>query len=340
MQLERDPRLLPVSHDPFNAETPLSDMVGVITPNDLHYVREHFAVPDRWEGLEVDGLVQQPLSLALVDLVRMPSRSVVVTLECAGNGRGFLEPPAPGEQWRLGAVGTAEWTGVPLRHVLERARPDPRAIEYIFAGADGGTPKGLDRRISFERSLPVARAMAGEVLLAYAMNGEPVPPDHGAPLRLVVPAAYGMDSVKRLRRITAVDRSFRGFFQADRYVVDGRPLGPIAPRSVVTAPREGEAVTSPVAIRGYCWSGGAPVARVELSVDGGRTWTDADIEDALSPYAWRRWQHVWATTRRGDAVLLARAVTTDGRSQPIEDVRTDLGYGNNAAQPVRIRLTA
>jgi DMSO/TMAO reductase YedYZ molybdopterin-dependent catalytic subunit len=337
MTPQRDERLVVVTPEPFNAETPLGEQAGVITPAPLHYVRNHFPLP-AWDGLVVDGAVDRPLRLGMEDLAAMPMRSLVVTLECAGNGRGFLEPPAPGEQWRLGAVGTAEWTGVPLRHVLELARPAPSAVEVLFAGADAGIAGGTPTR--FERSLPVAHALAGDILLAFAMNGEPLPADHGAPLRLVVPGMYGMASVKWLARIHAAREPFRGFFQVDRYSVDGKPLPNIAPRALITQPREGAVIGGPVQVRGYCWSGRAPIARVELSADGGRSWSDAEVEPAVSPFAWRRWQYGWEPSGPGDATLVARAWTADGACQPLEAQRTDLGYMNNGAQPVSVRIGA
>jgi len=337
MTTTHDERLVVVTPEPFNAETPLEEQRGIITPAPIHYVRNHFPIP-RWDHLAVEGEVERPLRLGLEDLASLPTRSLVVTLECAGNGRSFVEPPVPGEQWRLGAVGTAEWTGVPLRHVLERARISPKAVEVLFAGADRGTAGG--KQTAFERSLPVDRALDGDVILAFAMNGEPLPPDHGAPLRLVVPRMYGMASVKWLARIVAIDRRFRGWFQLDRYSVNGEPLPAIAPRAVITSPRDGVVVARPMIVRGYCWSGRAPIARVEVSDDGGGSWSDAEIEPPVSPYAWRRWQHRWEPRGPGDATLMARAWTTDGECQPLEPQRTDLGYMNNGARPVAVRIGA
>ncbi|MBI2773636.1 MAG: sulfite oxidase [Chloroflexi bacterium] len=338
MEPRRDPRLIAVSDDPFNAETPLSQQVGVITPAPLHYVRSHFPIP-RWDRLVVDGLVEHPLSLGIEDVLAMPSRSLVVTLECAGNGRQFLDPPVAGEQWGLGAVGTAEWTGVELRHIVGLARLDPRATEIVFAGADHGVAAG--RRLAYERSLPVDEALDDDVLVAFGMNGEPLPADHGAPLRLVVPGSYGMASVKWVARIGAVDRPFRGHFQADRYIIDGKPLPPVAPRAVITSPADGAVVSGHIVVRGYCWSGGSPVARVELSSDGGRTWSDAEVQPPVSPYAWRRWSAEWSPRGPGDAVLVARAWTRDGGAQPMKQRATGhLGYMNNAAQPITVKVGA
>jgi DMSO/TMAO reductase YedYZ molybdopterin-dependent catalytic subunit len=337
MRTTRDERLVVVTPEPFNAETPLEEQRGVITPASIHYVRNHFPIP-RWEQLVVEGEVEHALRLGLEDLASMPTRSLVVTLECAGNGRAYLDPPVAGEQWRVGAVGTAEWTGVPLRHVLELARISPKAVEVLFAGADRGAAGG--RQVVFERSLPVERVLDGGVLLAFAMNGEPLPADHGAPLRLIVPGQYGMASVKWLARIAAIDRPFRGWFQVERYSLAGEPLPSIAPRAVITQPQDGAVIAGSIVVRGYCWSGRAPIARVELSDDGGNRWSDADLEPPVSPYAWRRWQRAWEPAGPGDATLIARAWTKDGECQPLTPQPTDLGYMNNGARPVTVRIGA
>ena len=287
---DRSPDLVVVSAEPFNAETPLHEQFGLITPTRRHYVRSHFTVPS-WPGrLVVDGAVRHQLTLSLVDLEAMPSSTMLVTLECAGNGRAFLDPPCPEEQWGLGAVSTAEWTGVPLADVLRLAEPEDRAVEVRFAGADQGTPKALGRSISYERSLPIAEVRDGEVLLAYAMNGERLTADHGAPLRLVVPRAYGMASVKWLARITALCVPFQGFFQRDRYVIDGAPLGPIAPRAIIVSPVEGTRVNGDgFLVRGYAWSAVAPIKEVAVSDDASRTWHAAELGPSRTARAWCEW---------------------------------------------------
>ena len=159
-----------LSHEPLNAELRPDRIRGAITPPGQHYIRDHFAIPSPPAYLAIGGLVANPLRFSVDDLRALPSRSLLVTLECAGNGRAYLEPPAPGEQWHLGAVGTADWTGVPLRVLLERVKPRREAIEVLFTGADLGVPKDLGREIMFERSLPIADAMSDDVLVAYAMN--------------------------------------------------------------------------------------------------------------------------------------------------------------------------
>ncbi len=327
--------LVVVTREPLNAETPLDRLSGAITPVGRHYVRNHFAIPPGPGELEIDGALARPLTLTVDDLRAMPSRSFVVTLECAGNGRAFLEPPCPGEPWRLGAVGTAKWTGVPLRALLERAALYPSAVEVLFRGSDEGVPVDLGRRISYDRSLPARHALEGDVLVAYAMNGAPLAPEHGAPLRLVVPGWYGMASVKWLRRITALDRPFTGFYQTERYVIDGLPLRATLPRAVIVSPKDGERLTDgELAVRGYAWSGRAPLERVDLSVDGGEGWYLATLGDAESPHAWREWRCA-IQLPRGSSTLLARAHDGAG-SQPTSPRRNALGYANNAARPVRV----
>jgi DMSO/TMAO reductase YedYZ molybdopterin-dependent catalytic subunit len=331
--------LIYLSRDPLNAETPLERQIGVITPASRHYVRDHFPIPAVPERLAIEGAVRTPLQLDLDDIRALPPRSLVVTLECAGNGRAFLDPPVAGEQWRTGAVGTAEWTGAPLRAVLEMAEPLATAVEVLFVGADAGTPADVGTRIAFERSLPIADAMRDDVLLAYAMNGDDLPLEHGAPLRVIVPGWYGMASVKWLARLRLIERAFHGFFQTKRYVVGDRPLREVAPRALIASPRDGDRIAPrPFVMRGYAWSGRGDLARVEVSVDGGRTWGDATLGDALSPYAWRPWHAAIAPHESGQLVLLARAITSDGKRQPLEEIRGALGYANNAVRPVRIAV--
>jgi len=331
--------LVYLSREPLNAETPLDRQVGVITPAARHYVRDHFPIPLAPDHIAIDGAVRKPLELDLSYIRSLSPRSLLVTLECAGNGRAFLDPPVPGEQWRTGAVGTAEWTGASLRAVLEMAEPLPSAVEVLCIGADEGTPAGMSARISYERSLPISDALRDDVLLAYAMNGNDLPPEHGAPLRLIVPGWYGMASVKWLSRLRLLERRFEGFFQTDRYVVGDRPLREIAARALITWPRDGERLAlRPFVARGYAWGGQGDLARVEVSTDGGRAWRDATLAEGIARYAWRQWHADIEPGASGQLVLLARAVTSGGTTQPLQEVRNERGYENNAARPVRIEI--
>src|SRR5688500_16156505 len=331
--------LVYLSREPLNAERPLDRQVGVMTPAARHCVRDDFPIPLAPDHIAIDGAVRKPLELDLAYIRSLPPRSLLVTLECAGNGRAFLDPPVPGEQWRTGAVGTAEWTGTPLRAVLELAKPLPSAVEVLCIGADECIPSGMTTRISYERSLSIDDALRDDVLLAYAMNGNDLPPEHGAPLRLIVPGWYGMASVKWLSRLRLLERRFEGFFQTDRYVVGDRPLREIAARALITWPREGERLAQrPFVARGYVWGGRGDLARVEVSTDGGRAWRDATLAEGIAPHAWRQWHADITPGASGELVLLARAVTTAGTTQPLDEVRNERGYENNAARPVRIEI--
>jgi DMSO/TMAO reductase YedYZ molybdopterin-dependent catalytic subunit len=349
------PDRIVVTPEPLNAETPLGPRTEAITPVGSHYVRTHFPLPVPPRELVVDGAVRHATRYDLAALRAFPSRTVALTLECAGNGRAFLEPPAPGEPWRLGAVGTAQWTGVDLRDLVDRAKPLPSATELLFRGADSGRPKELDREIAFERSLPVAEARADDVLVAYAMNGEPLALEHGAPWRLVVPGRYGMASVKWLARITALEAPFAGFYQRTKYVIDGAPLPPIAPRAVIVEPADGAEIAASlpdasgraatVEVRGYAWSGNAELSRVEVSMaplgNSQRDWREATLGLRRSAYAWREFSIKVLLVVPGSPArfeILARAIDASGEAQPLEQRWNALGYMNNQARGVRVRI--
>jgi len=332
-----DRDLLVLSEEPLNAETKLEQQSGTVVPAGRHYVRTHFPIPDAPREIQINGEVRAPRSVTLEAIRALPARTLVVTLECAGNGRKFLEPVVPGEQWGLGAVGTAEWMGAPL-HSLLGDDWLPTAVEIVFRGADEGVPKDLGRRIAYERSLPIEAARGNDILLAYAMNGRPIPREHGGPLRLIVPSWYGMASVKWLARITALARPFDGFFQKDRYVIDGRPLRGIEPRAVITSPAEGAEVGGgTLEVRGYAWSGRAPVDRVELSESGGKSLAAATLAAAAAPFGWQEFSFQVAL-EPGGHTLVARAIDRDGNTQPLEPRWNALGYANNAVRPTRIRV--
>ena len=324
-----------VSQEPLNAETRLELQDGPLTPAGRHYVRSHFSFPSPPRAISIGGAVRSTRAVSLAELRALPARTAAVTLECAGNGRGFLRPPAPGEQWQLGAVSTAEWTGAPLRSLLEPRGLSSAVAEILFRGADTGMPPDVGTPIPFERSLPVARALADDVLVAYAMNGADIPREHGAPLRLVVPSWYGMASVKWLAEIVALERPFRGFYQADRYVIGDAPLGAMKPRAVIVAPIPSVDAGRPSVVRGYAWSGHGPIARVEVSTDGGATWRGAELAAPVAAAAWREFRIEW-TPNAGTFELLARGTDATGETQGLQNVRNPLGYANNAAQPVRV----
>jgi DMSO/TMAO reductase YedYZ molybdopterin-dependent catalytic subunit len=327
---------------PLNGETSLPALTGgAVMPNARFYVRNHFQIPDLEQAswrLCVGGLVERRLSLSLAQLRAMPSASAVVTLECAGNGRAGLDPPAPGEQWDVGAVSTAEWTGVPLTEVLDRAGIAAAAREALFRGADSGQVDERVERIYFERSLPVEQLGRSGALLAYAMNGEDLPVYHGYPLRLVVPGWYAVASVKWLTAIELIDRPFTGHFQVDRYHIGGEPLSRQRVRSLIIEPAPGQpAEPGDLVIRGVAWSGAAPIARVEVRIDDG-PWRLARLVGDRRRHAWQWWEHPARLTRAGDVTIRARATDLAGRTQPDRPQWNPLGYANNAVHQVRLAV--
>ncbi len=302
-----------------------------LTPTELFYIRSHFAVPTLTAAsyqLQIGGAVRAPLILNLQQLRDMPSETRVVTLECAGNGRVFLAPPAEGAQWGLGAVGNAEWTGVPLANLLREAKLDEGVCEILLEGADQGTPKekpippGV---ISYARS--VSRQKASDVLIAYRMNGRDLPAEHGYPVRAIVPGYYGMASVKWLIRIQALKEPFTGYWQTSDYAywdyLEGKPvrraLGEMKLKSQITRPSVYETIAphQPYTISGFAWAGETEVAAVEVSTDSGATWADAQFLEPSQRYAWRRWKYEWLTPAKpGRCVLLSRSKDTNGSIQP------------------------
>ena len=335
---------------PLNCETSVPALLGgVVMPNAHFYVRNHFQIPqldaDAWR-LDVGGLVERPLQLSLRDLRNLPTRTAVVTLECAGNGRYSLDPPAPGEQWRLGAVSTAEWTGAPLDEVLDRVGVAATATDIVFRGADAGTVDDRVDTIRFERSLSVDVARDAGAILAYAMNGEAIPIHHGYPVRLVVPNWYGVASVKWLTEIEAVDQPFTGYYQEDKYNFEWRANGDRPAREPVTLQRVRALITEPaedadvspgeLAIRGVAWSGAAAIGRVDISVNDG-PWLEARLVGERRRGSWQWWELMTRIDAPGSVTIRARATDMAGRAQPERPDWNPLGYGNNAIQLLQLQ---
>jgi DMSO/TMAO reductase YedYZ molybdopterin-dependent catalytic subunit/rhodanese-related sulfurtransferase/glyoxylase-like metal-dependent hydrolase (beta-lactamase superfamily II) len=331
---------------PLNCETPIPALIGgVVMPNARFYVRNHFETPRldaaSWR-LTVSGLVERALRLSLRDLRNLRSQTLVATLECAGNGRSGFDPPADGEQWRLGAVSTAEWAGVPLTEILDRAGITPDSCEVLFRGADRGSTEEAAGPVRFERSLPMADALHSGALLAYAMSGEPLPLEHGYPLRLIVPGWYAVASVKWLTEIEVIGSPFEGFFQTERYVYETHRDGAMVRepvrlqnvRSIITEPATGQHVTAgDLVIRGVAWSGAAPIEKVEVSAGGG-PWRAASLIGQRRRHSWQWWELLARLDRAGETTLRARATDLAGRTQPERPRWNRLGYGANAIQSV------
>jgi sulfane dehydrogenase subunit SoxC len=336
-----------------NHSMPIEALRYAITPIGLHYLLIHFDIPavdpDDW-ALTVGGHVRHPLRLNLEQLKSRPARTIAVTLECAGNGRARLSPRPLSQPWLVEAVGTAEWTGTPLGSLLDEAGVMDQAGDVVFTGLDRGIQGDVEQQ--YERSLPIGECRREEVLLAYAINGQPLPPQHGFPLRLIVPGWYGMAHVKWLRGITVLDGAFGGFQQATAYHfrVDendaGVPVTRILPRALMVPPgipdfmsRVRFLAPSRQVLAGRAWSGCAPVTKVEVSVDGGLTWAAADLGNAPSAYAWRPWSYAWDATKPGEYELCVRASDGAGNVQPTAHNWNREGVQNNSIQRTRVVVT-
>ena len=333
-----------------NHGMPLESLQWDITPPGLHYLLIHYDIPAIDPGtfeLVIDGLVDKSLSLDLDALRSRPRISAVVTLECAGNGRAQLLPRPVSQPWVTEAVGTARWTGTPLSSLLREAGVADGAVDVIFTGADHGIERGHEQ--DYQRALPVAEAMGDGVMLAYEMNGAPLPPQHGAPLRLIVPGWYGMAHVKWLRRITVVAEPFDGFqMRAYRFRDSpddpGIPLTRIEPRALLIPPgfpdfmsRQRVVRSGDVLIEGRAWSGWAEVTAVQISIDGGDTWESADLDPRLDSYGWARWCWTWKA-EPGSNLLSARATDASGRTQPLGQRWSRGGFANNTIQKVPVAV--
>lgn len=340
------PELVVVSHAPLNAETPADALAEPITPTDSAYVRTNFPVPALGDDhrIAVGGAVAHPATLSLDALRGLPTRTVVATMECAGNDRLGIRPLPGGEPWRTGAVSTVRWTGVPLAELLRRAAPAADAVEVLATGADAGPRADAEGTVTFARSLPLADALDPDVLVALAMNDEPLPPLHGAPARLVVPGWYGMASVKWLARLDVLRTPYDGYFQRRRYVYDDadgvRPVTRMRVKSAIVAPAEGARVAAGrVRVWGWAWSGGVAVTEVAVAVGGDGPWQAAALEAPPSPHAWTRWA-LTLDLPPGRHVLRSRATDATGATQPETPPWNRLGYGNNAVRAVVVDADA
>jgi DMSO/TMAO reductase YedYZ molybdopterin-dependent catalytic subunit len=357
----RDGRIVR-SEAPLNLEMPFSSLDSFLTSTKSFYVRTHFPIPvidrDAW-WLYVEGEVEKPFAINYEQLTALESLSAPVTLECAGNNRNFLEPKVKGVQWHLGAVSTADWTGVPLSVLLDRAIPKPNTCEVVLEGADHGIledPKSPPGELRFARSVPLGKAY-GDVLLAYKMNGEELPPEHGFPVRAIVPGWYAMASVKWLQRIIVIDRPFNGYYQTLDYAYwkrsdyghwqRGEQMGELTPltemqvKAEIARPAEGEMLraNTAVCVHGAAWACDVEIGKVELSTDGGATWNDAKLLGESKPNAWRLWEFSWQTpSQSGKQTLMARATDSLGRTQPVHRDPDRGTYMINHLLPIEVEV--
>lgn len=319
-----------------------------VTPTGLHYLLNHFDVPVLSRGqhrLTFSGAFEAPFALTLAEIEALPQVTRPVTLECAGNGRAQVRPRAYSMPWAYEAVGTYEWTGTPLAPLIARAKPQTGVVEIAFHGADRGFDKGHEHH--FARSLTLDQIEALDVLLVTRQNGLPLLPQHGAPLRIIVPGWYGMASVKWLTGVEALTQPFDGFQQVQTYrfkdhVDDpGRPITEMRVKSLMVPPGVPDWITrkrcvppGPVTICGRAWSGGGRrITRVELRADD--IWQEAEVSAPAHPHAWAGWQAEWQATP-GHHTLRCRATDEAGNVQPLDPVWDLAGFANNACHMVEV----
>jgi DMSO/TMAO reductase YedYZ molybdopterin-dependent catalytic subunit len=341
--------------EPKVLETPTNQVDSFLTPAELFYVRSHSPAPKlsaESYRLQIGGAVRNPFSLTYQQLREMPAVTRLALLECAGNSRVFLVPQVQGAQWELGAAGNAEWTGVPLSALLERAGLEDDACEIVLEGPDRARPAEKPippAPVPYARSLPRAKALQPEVLIAYQMNGHDLTEDHGYPVRAIVPGHYAMASVKWLTQIYAVREPFKGYWQTSDYAywdyVEGhpvrRPLGEMRVKSEIFRPAPYETVEPDQAytVFGAAWAGETEVTEVLVSTDGGQTWAEAEFIDPLDRYAWRRWRFNWVTPKeRGRYILTSRAKAANGNFQPDKHDENYASYVIDHVLPIEITV--
>jgi DMSO/TMAO reductase YedYZ molybdopterin-dependent catalytic subunit len=350
-------RLIVRSVRPEDLETPVHLLNTWITPNELFYVRTHTYAPNIDEAaakewsVKVDGEVERPLTISLDELKKMGRATVTVTLECAGNGRAFFDPPVAGIQWEKGAVGTARWTGVRLSDLLGKAGVKPIGKYVLLGGAD----KPVGNMPDFMRNVPLDKAMHPDTILAYEMNGEPVPALHGFPLRAIIPGWEGAYAVKWLNHVQVIDKEHDGFFVKTAYRYPNRrvapgaavdpkdmfPLTGLVVKSFINSPLEGAAVKpGKIRVTGFAWAGESKIAKVDVSFDNGSTWAPARLGKERERYAWQSFEHERTITAPGSYLIMSRATDEKGQIQPVAPQWNPSGYLWNVIDKVRINVEA
>jgi len=331
-----------------NSGLPLESLEYDVTPIGQHYLLIHFDIPKLNQSdhiISFTGDFLNPFTLNYKDIKKMPSQTIPVTLECAGNGRSSMEPRSFSMPWSYGAVGTSEWTGTPMKALIKSAKPKNDAINFIFTGADRGFDSGLEH--NFERSLTVDQINNLDVLLVYEMNGKPLLPQHGAPFRIVVPGWYGMASVKWLSKIKASTEPFQGYQQVGTYRYrqkrddEGEPITSMKVKSLMKPPgipdwtsRKRIVTSGKVDLMGRAWSGGGrQIIKVEVSING--SWHNAIVDKNSSKYAWTKWNFEW-TAIPGDYIISSRATDKTGDIQPLEALFDVGGFANNSVQKTHV----
>ena len=337
-----------ISENPYVGETPQVALGSWLTPNPLFYVRSQFDYPEVDENtwtLQEAGSTSGKINFSLDEIKQLPKHTLSVTLECAGNNRTDLNPKAPGNQFDNGAVSNAVWSGTSLNSILSKMDLSEDVVEILFEGADIGTNASDENQEPYLRSLPLELARHQDTLLAYEMNGETLPLAHGYPIRLIVPGWYGMAHVKWITRITSLTKPFSGYFQGEKYVLrykDGTetPVEEMQVKSTITSPSDNESLKccADYHISGHAWSGRTDIAKVEVSIDSGNSWQEAELVGPSEQYSWHQWSYKWTPNSLGEHTILSRATNKDGKQQPLESVWNELGYQVNGIKPISVEV--
>lgn len=345
------PYLTTRSLQPENQETPIQFVEKNITNKHLFYRRNHFSYPvlpypNYW--LPINGLVNVPLLLSIHQILQLPSKTVKVVLDCAGNKRGLFEPAVFGEQWGKGAISQGLWKGVPLRTLLELSGIKEGAKEVVVEGYDFGNRTDLNKVYTYSRSLPIEKALHPDTIIAYEYNNQPIPFKHGFPLRLIVPQWYAMASVKWIKQISVISSNFSGPFQSIDYVYypnkdnnnDAFPVTIINVNSTITKPLDMEILnTGKHLIRGIAWTGKGFIKKVEISTDHGETWINVKVHDHDSTgYDWVSWSYEWTIIKKGEYTIMSRGTDSYGRIQPALPLWNRKGYGYHAIDKIKVKV--
>ncbi|MCL7747524.1 sulfite oxidase [Halalkalibacter alkaliphilus] len=345
-----EPTLSTRGLQPENKETPISFLNTDIVPSHLFFKRNHFSYPkltysNYW--LPINGLVKTPKIFSLQEIVKLPSKTIKVILECAGNKRSLFEPKVFGEQWEKGAISQGYWTGVSLTTLLEATGINPKAKEVLIEGYDKGKRTDKNNEYSYSRSLPLDKALDPDTIIAYEYNSQPIPFKHGYPLRLIVPNWYGMASVKWIKQISLISSEFKGPYQSIDYVyypnkendTDSFPVTIMNVNSTIQEPVHMEILnTGTHVIKGIAWTGAGEVSKVEVSTDHGDTWLEAEIEPTYRSYGWVSWTYEWSVYDPGEYTIMSKSTDTLGRTQPLKPFWNRKGYGYNAIDKVEVKI--